>query len=76
MRNLFFFLPFMLILVGFAQKSQVLWQQAMPISHRYATLCGRHAPSLFGPFILRFLQQIMAIAVPTKNGPGPGISQL
>ena len=35
----------------------------MPISHRYASC---HAPRLCGPFIVRLLQQIMAIAMPTK----------
>ena len=46
----------MLILVGFAPKSE-LWQKGMPISLPTATNSampgyGRHAPRLFGPFIL------------------------
>ena len=54
----------MLILVGFAPKSE-LWQQGNPISLPTASSRpgnSRHAPRLFGPFILRFLQQIITYA--------------
>ena len=66
-----FVLPFMLILIGFAQKSE-LWQQVMSIPPPPGY--GRHAPRLFGPFIFWFLRQIMAILCP-PNSSGPGISQ-
>ena len=51
--------PFMLMLVEFAQESE-LWRQVMSISHRYA-------PRLFRPFMVWILQEIMAFAMPTKR---------
>ena len=44
----------MLTMVGFAQESELHRQQVVPISHRYALgyFYGRHAPRLFGPFMV------------------------
>ena len=56
----------MLILVGFARKSE-LWQQVMPISHRSCQIMVAISGVLFGTFNLWFLQQIMAIAMPTTQ---------